>query len=78
MAIKLEESDVSKLKELLMAKSECYAQVKEIYHYCEQFAIGIWQEQKKLEEKYKIDLATGKFKLNLENNTVEEISQVIT
>jgi hypothetical protein len=78
MAIKLEESEVSKLKEMLVAKSEIYHQVKELYHYAENFAVGIWQEQKKLEEKYKVDFSSGKDKLNLQTNEIEQESKVIT
>jgi len=76
--IKLTDEDVKKLKELLIAKTEIYAQLKEMHHYAENFAIGIWQEQKKLEDKYKVDFSDGKYKLNLMENTIEEESQIIT
>ena len=78
MAIKLEESEIAKLKELLIAKNEIYAQIREMEHYAENFAVGIFQEQKKLEEKYHVDFANGKFKLNLMENQIEEKSEIIT
>ena len=71
-SIKLTTEEVAKLKDLVMAKAEIYAQIKEMQHYAENFAIGVWQEQKKLEEKYKVDFGSGKFKLDLINNTIEE------
>lgn len=76
--IKLTDEEVKKLKELLIAKTEIYAQIKEMYHYAENFAVGIWQEQKKLEEKYNVDFGNGKHKLNLMENSIEEESQIIT
>jgi len=76
--IKLSDEEVSKLKELLLAKSEIYAQMKEMHHYAENFAIGIWQEQKKLEEKYNVSFADGKHKLNLMTNEIEDVSTIVT
>lgn len=76
--IKLEDNEVKTLKELLMAKSEIYIQMKEMQHYAENFAVGVWQEQKKLEDKYKVSFTDGKWKLNLITNEIEEVSQVIT
>jgi hypothetical protein len=81
MTIKLEVEEVAKIKEFLMAKTEIYAQVKELQHYAENFAIGIWQEQKKLEEKYKVDFASKKHQLDLVKNEiieVEETPKIIT
>jgi hypothetical protein len=78
MTIKLEEIDVAKLKEMLIAKQEIYSQIKEMQHYAENFAIGIWQEQRKLEEKYNVDLSKGKSKLNLQTNEIEEESKIIS
>ena len=75
--IKLEESEVQKLKELLLAKSEIYAQMKEMHHYAENFAIGVWQEQKKIEEKYNVSFSDGKYKLNLMTNEIEEVSNIV-
>ena len=76
--IKLTQEEVKKLKELLVAKGEIYAQVKEMHHYAENFAVGIWQEQRKLEEKYNVDFNSGTHKLNLMENTIEEESKIIT
>lgn len=78
MAIKLEESELSKLKEMLIAKAEIYIQMKEMQHYAENFAVGIWQEQKALEIKYKVDFASGKDKLNLQTNEIEQESKIVT
>jgi hypothetical protein len=72
MAIKLTTEETAKLKDLVMAKAEIYAQIKEMQHYAENFAVGVWQEQKKLEAKYQVDFASGKWKLDLVNNTIEE------
>ena len=71
--IKLENSELAKIKELLMAKTEIYLQIKEMQHYAENFAIGVWQEQKKIEEKYNVDFASGKHKLDLVKNEIVEI-----
>jgi len=79
--MKLEITEVAKIKELLMAKSEIYIQIKELQHYAENFAIGVWQEQKKLEEKYNVSFASGKHKLDLVKNEiieVEETPKIIT
>lgn len=81
MTIKLEVEEVAKIKEFLMAKTEIYAQVKELQHYAENFAIGVWQEQKKLEEKYNVDFASKKHQLDLVKNEiieVEETPKIIT
>ena len=73
--IKLENSELAKIKELLMAKTEIYLQIKEMQHYAENFAIGVWQEQKKIEEKYNVDFASGKHKLDLVKNEIVEITE---
>lgn len=73
--IKMTQDDVKMLKELLLAKSEIYAQMKEMHHYAENFAVGIWQEQKKLEEKYNVDFGGGKHKLNLMTDEIEEVEE---
>ena len=81
MTIQLTAAELSKIKELLMAKSEIYVQIKEMQHYAENFAVGVWMEQKKLEEKYNVDFASGKHKLDLVKNEiieVEEPSKIIT
>jgi hypothetical protein len=75
MNIKLTDEEVAKLKELLLAKSEIYAQMKEMHHYAENFAVGIWQEQKKIEEKYNVNFSEGKHKLNLMTNEIEEVEE---
>jgi len=73
--IKLEVEEVAKIKEFLMAKNEIYIQIKEMQHYAENFAIGVWQEQKKLEEKYNVDFASNKYKLDLVKNEIVEIAE---
>ena len=72
---KLENSELSKIKELLMAKTEIYLQIKEMQHYAENFAIGVWQEQRKIEEKYNVDFSSGKFKLDLVKNEIVEVQE---
>ena len=72
---KLENSELSKIKELLMAKTEIYLQIKEMQHYAENFAIGVWQEQRKIEEKYNVDFSSGKFKLDLVKNEIVEVEE---
>jgi len=73
--IKLTTEELAKIKELLMAKTEIYLQIKEMQHYAENFAIGIWQEQKKIEEKYNVDFASNKHKLDLVKNEIVEIEE---
>jgi hypothetical protein len=73
--MKLEIEDVAKIKELLMAKTEIYQQIKEMQHYAENFAVGVWQEQRKIEEKYKVDFTEGKFKLDLVKNEIVEVEE---
>ena len=73
--IKLTTEELAKIKELLMAKTEIYLQIKEMQHYAENFAIGIWQEQKKLEEKYNVDFVSGKHKLDLVKNEIVEVEE---
>jgi len=73
--IKLTIEELAKIKEFLMAKSEIYVQIKEMQHYAENFAIGVWQEQKKLEEKYNVDFASGKHKLDLVKNEIIEVEE---
>jgi len=71
--IKLEENELAKLKEMIIAKNEIYAQIRECQYYAENFAIGVHAEQQKLEEKYKVDFASGKWKLDLTGNCIEEV-----
>ena len=71
--IQLDAAELSKIKELLIAKTEIYIKIKEMQHYAENFAIGIYYEQKKLEEKYNVDFASGKHKLDLVKNEIVEV-----